>query len=343
MKRCWLSLPSKGQLIISTAIDICFMRKWMLLIICCSYTGLYAQVDSNYISSFALKNYLQVYAGSYSRNIQFSPTSKKGMIHTINLSPNSSGFTGFIAGYKKITLYGDVAIPATTKVNKDQTSVKAVSFFVSHFKNRWGVTGFMSYNRGLLMAQDNMPMMYGNRTDLRMFTTGVHLYRVFNWQQFSYIAASSQQMLQRKSAGSFVLITTPSYRIVKSSNSIIPTEISKYHLTGQMEASRRIQLVSLQVKPGYVYNFVAKGGSYFFAPSAYAGAGADYHSIQTASGRTNGTNLNAGYRVKLTTGINRQKFYATAEYILDHTRSYLYQSAVKNAYRECTLNVGWRF
>jgi hypothetical protein len=186
-------------------------------------------------------------------------------------------------------------------------------------------------------------VMYGNRTDLRMFTTGAHVYRIFNWQTFSYPAANSQQMLQRKSAGSFILITTPSYRIVQSSNSIIPTEISKYHLTGAMEMSRQIQLVSLQIKPGYAYNFVAKGGSYFFAPSVYAGAGADYHSIQTTSGRTNGVNLNAGYRVKLTTGINRQTFYATAEYVMDHTRSYLYHSAVKNTYRECTLNVGWRF
>jgi Domain of unknown function (DUF4421) len=319
------------------------MRKLILLIICCYQATLFSQVDSNYITSFKLKNYLQVYAGSYNRNIQFIPTARNGMVHTINLSPNSSAFTGFVAGYKRITLYGDVSIPKTTKVSKDQTSVKAVAFFLSHFKNKWGITAFVSYNRGLLMAQDNMPMMYGNRTDLRMFTTGAHVYRIFNSNHFSYTAANSQQMLQRKSAGSFILVTTPSYRIVQSSNSIIPTEISKYHLTGKMEMSRQIQLMSLQFKPGYAHNFVMKDGAYFFAPSVYAGAGIDYHSIVTASGRTNGVNFNAGYRAKLTTGLNRQKFYATAEYVLDHTRSYLYQSAVKNTYRECTLNLGWRF
>lgn len=319
------------------------MRKVILLIICFYHAGLYAQVDTNYISRFQLKNYIQLYAGSYNRSIQFVPAAKNGMIHTIHLSPNSSAFTGFVAGYKRLTLYGDVSIPKTTKVSNKETSVKAVAFFLSHFKNKWGITAFVSYNRGLLMAQDNMPMMYGNRTDMRMFTTGAHVYRIFNPQHFSYTAANSQQMLQRKSAGSFILVTTPSYRIVQSSNSIIPAEISKYHLTGKMEMSRQIQLVSLQVKPGYAHNFVIKDGSYFFAPSVYAGAGADYHSIVTTSGKTNGINLNAGYRAKLTAGINRQKFYATAEYVLDHTRSYLYHSAVKNTYRECTVNVGWRF
>lgn len=302
-----------------------------------------AQVDSVYIKDFQKKNYLQLYTGSYSRNIEFTPSNKMGMAHTINLSPNSSAFTGFVLGYKKIMLYGDFIIPKTSKVDKQETNVKAVSLFLSHFKNKWGVTAFVSYNRGLLMAQDNMAMMYGNRTDLRMFTIGAHVYRIFNPSRFSFTAANSQQMLQQKSAGSFIFVATPSYRVVQSNNSIIPTAISKYHLTGQMVMSKQIQLYSLQAKPGYAYNFIMKEGTYFIAPSMYAGVGADYHFIHTVTNTQAGFNLNAGYRFKLTSGINKQRMYATVEYVLDHTRSYLYQSTVKNTYRECTLNFGWRF
>ncbi len=302
-----------------------------------------AQSDTAYIGSFQKKNYLQLYSGSYSRNIEFTPTNKMGMAHTINLSPNSSAFSGFVLGYKKFVLYGDFIIPKTSKVNKQETNIKAVSLFLSHFKYKWGITGFVSYNRGLLMAQDNMPMMYGNRSDLRMFTVGAHVYKIFNPKRFSYTAANSQQMLQQKSAGSFIIAATPSYRIIQSNNSIIPSEISKYHLTGEMIMSRQVHLYSLQVKPGYAYNFVMQKGTYFIAPAIYAGTGVDYHLIHTVANKQFGFNLNAGYRLKLTSGINKQRFYGTVEYVLDHTRSYLYHSTVKNTYRECTLNFGWRF
>jgi Domain of unknown function (DUF4421) len=302
-----------------------------------------AQQDSSYISSFQRKNFLQLYAGSFTRSIEFVPQDKKGMPHQILLSPNSSAFCGFVLGYKKITLYGDIAIPQTSKVSRRQSDVKAASFFLSHFKYKWGVTGFLSYNRGLLMAQDNMFMMYSNRNDLRKFTTGAHFYRIFNPARFSFIAANSHQMQQKKSAGSFILSATPSYRIMQSAFTIIPVEISKYHLNGKMEMNRRIQLYSFQLKPGYAYNFTMKGGEYFIAPSLFTGTGADYHFITQTTGQNTGFNFNLGYRAKLTAGINKSRLYATVEYLVDHTRSYLYQSTVKNTYRECTLNVGWRF
>jgi hypothetical protein len=302
-----------------------------------------AQVDTAFIKTFAKKNFVQLYHGSYARAIEFVPENKAGMQHRICLSPNSASFGGFILGYKNFVLYGDFSLPGTHRVSSRQTNVKSLAFFLSHFCYKWGITAFASLNRGLLMGRENMPMMYSSRNDLRMFSAGVHLYRIFNPKYFSYAAASSQQMLQVKSAGSLIAVLTPAYRMIRSSESIIPTAISKYHLTGKMEISKKITLASLQFKPGYAYNFVMKGGTYFFAPAVYAGAGADFHRIETASDTQSGLNVNAGYRFKLTTGINKKKYYITAEYILDHTRSYLYQSAVKNTYRECSINVGWRF
>lgn len=314
----------------------------LLFFVVCSCTT-NAQNDTVFIKPFVHKNFVQLYAGSFSRTISFTPTEKNGAAHQITLSPNSSAFCGFVLGYKKITLYGDVALPQTAKVNRGQTDVRAFSFFLSHFKNKWGFTGFASYNRGLLMALDNMPMMYSSRTDLRKFTTGVHIYRIVNASKFSFIAANSQQMQQQKSAGSFIVKLTPSYRILKSPQSIIPVEKSKYHLTGEMTMIRQLQLLSLQLTPGYAYNFVFNNGDYFFAPSLFAGPGADYHILQQTSNRHNGLNFNFGYRFKITTGVNKARYFATIELLTDHTRSYLYRSLAKNTYRECTLNIGWRF
>jgi hypothetical protein len=319
------------------------LKLMLIAVITACATAVLGQTDTLYIKPFERKNFLQLYAGNFSRTISFTPVEKNGQTHEITVSPNSSAFCGFVLGYKKITLYGDVALPQTSKVNRSETDVRAFSFFMSHFKNKWGVTGFTSYNRGLLMAVDNMPMMYNSRSDLRKFTAGAHVYRIFNASKFSFVAANSQQMQQQKSAGSFIITLTPSYRILKSPQSIIPVEKSKYHLTGEMTMSRQLQLLSLQLKPGYAYNFVMKQGAYFVAPSFFAGPGADYHLLEQTLNKHNGFNFNIGYRFKLTAGINKQRYFATIEALADHTRSYLYRSVAKNTYRECSLNIGWRF
>ncbi len=316
---------------------------FLLLVVSFVAEPAFAQADTNYIGSFVNKNFIQLYGGSFARKIHFTPSGKESRQHQVRLSPNSSAFCGFVLGYKKITLYGDIALPQTAKINRQQTNVRAFSFFVSHFKNKWGFTGFVSYNRGLLMAVENMPVMYGSRIDIRKFTLGVHSYRIFNSSKFSYIAANSQQMLQRKSAGSFIIIATPSYRIMQSPESIIPIEKSKYHLTGEMTMSKQIQLLSLQLKPGYSHNFIWKQGAYFFAPSLFAGTGADYHLLQQTDTKLSGVNFNLGYRAKLTTGINKSRFFGTVEFLYDHTQSFIYRSIYKNTYTECTVNFGWRF
>ncbi len=319
------------------------MRKLFFFMFCFHLTSLYAQVDSNYMSSFERKNYLQLYAGEFTRKIMLMPKSNKSMQHEISFSPNSSAFTGFVLGYKKITLYGDIAIPQTSIVNKDQSNVKAIALFLSRFKNSWGVTFFGSYNKGLLMAQDNSVMMYADRNDIRMFTGGAHVYKIFNYKQFSYGAANSQLMLQKKSSGSFILLATPSYRIIRAGMSLVPQEISKYHFKGMPAAYNKIEMISLQARPGFAYTFVFKKGLLFIAPAVFAGIGADYHNVTAATSKHTAFNINTGYRAKLVTGINHKRFFATTEFLVDQTSSRIYQSIISNRYNECSVNVGWRF
>jgi hypothetical protein len=307
-----------------------------------SATG-FSQSDTSYISSIPQKDFLQLYAGSFSRSIEFCSTIEESQPAEIRYSPNSSAFCGFVLGYKKITLYGDVALPLFTKVNRTQSDVSAFTFFLSYFKSKWGITGFAGYNRGLLMRIENMSASYNSRTDMKMYHAGAHLYRIFNASRFSFIAANSQQMLQLKSAGSFILKITPSFRLIKTPESIIPFEKSKYHLTGEMMTTKQIQLLSLQVKPGYTYNFILPNTHFFIAPSFFAGTGIDYHFLKQPDKQINGFNLNFGYRFKTTAGINSNKYFLTAEFLRDHSRSYLYRSEVKNTYAECTLNFGFRF
>jgi hypothetical protein len=315
----------------------------LLALLCCS-NG-YAQADSScYSKPFAKKNYVQPYGGLFSRQVNIISRSANvnPAMKQVMLASNAAAFAGVNFKYKMLSLYFETAIPNTQLVHSSNTKVKSYSLFVNQFGSKWGVTGFFNYNKGLLTST-TPNMQYADRNDLRMLMAGAHVYRIFNSNKFSYLAANSLNGLQLKSCGSFVLLHTVLFRRLYSNQSIIPDSVSKYHFTGSKMASKNLNMYSLQLRPGYVYNFVFKQGKYFIAPAFYMGIGGDMHSFNTATEKHTGFNINWGSRIKIVGGINTAKYYATLEFISDETSSLLYQSKIYNHYKECSINLGWRF
>ncbi len=329
------------------------LRCFLLLLIVFLYNGLFAQKDScnlqktdssTFVENFTRKNYVQVYTGFFKRQFHFIPRKMgvmKGM-KDVMLSSNAAAFAGISVKYKKMSAYFETAIPQTALVHSSKTKVRGYSFFISQFYEKWGITGFLNWNKGLLTASNGL-MRYTDRNDLRMFTTGAYVYRIFNPKKFSYQAANSQSKLQVQNHGSFALMTTILYRKLYSNESIVPDSISKYHFTGSMEPSKNLQFYSTQLRPGYIYNLVFKQGKYFIAPALYAGMGADYHVFNTATEMHGGANFNWGYRFKMVAGINGKKMALTAELLTDRTTTHLYYSKLNNIYNEASINFSYRF
>ncbi len=302
-----------------------------------------AQEDSLiWFRDFAKKNRVSLYAGNFSRSIQIETSQKENKEKSVRFSPNSFAFVGVNLQFKKLFVYLETAIPNTHKLNADQSDVKGYALFLSNFKKEWGFTAFVAYNNGLLMGIDNKPL-YVNRNDIRRFSFGFHHYKIFNSKRFSYVSPNSGANQQVRSAGSPMLLTTPYFSLLQSNNSLLTADISSYHFNGCADPVRSLQLLSLQVKPGYIYNFVWGGGKYFFSPSAYAGIGAEYHVLKKNNDQLNDFNLNIGYRIKIVAGINNDRYYITAEWLRESSRSFLYGSQLKNTYQEMSLNVGVRF
>ena len=304
---------------------------------------IFAQKDSTKtVKEFSRKNFIQPYMGTFNRSIIFLSNEKNEERYGLRFSPNSSAFAGVSVNYKKLSIYAETSIPNTQKVDRSRTNVRSSALFVHHFTQKWGITGFASWNKGLLMYTPE-DEMYEDRNDLRMITIGAHFYNIFNGKKFSYTAANSMTKLQTKSKGSLMLMTTPVFRRLYSSESIIPDTIRQYHLTGTSSPSKSIQFISLQCKPGYIYNFVFGKGRYFISPALYAGAGIEYHTVNTKEERHNDFNLSTGFRAKLVTGINGEKFFLSFELLTDRNTAYLYKTIIKNNYTEMSCNLGFRF
>ncbi len=304
---------------------------------------LFAQNDSvSIIRDFSKKNFVQPYIGSFNRSLNFISKEKIGSTYNMKLAPNAALFSGVSLRYKKLNIYAEAAIPNTSKVPNRSTEVRAYSIFVHHFRKSWGITGFVSWNKGLLMKVP-FPSMYADRNDLSLMTFGAHFYSIFNGEKFSYAAANSMTRLQTKSKGSLIIMTTPVFRKLSTQVGIIPDSLRQFHFNGANDPSRSLQFISLQCRPGYIYNLVFKGGKYFFVPAFYAGAGAELHTFKTDKHQHTDLNISTGYRMKLTTGVNSNNYYLSLECLLDNTTTYLNKTTIKNTYTEISFNLGFRF
>ena len=298
--------------------------------------------DSSYYQPHSLQNNAKLYVGSFERQIRILPSKNNTDGGDYHFSPNSSMFVGASGQYKKLFLFVEAAVPGTHKVSPQENNVRGYGIFLSKFQAGWGITGFFSYNNGLLMQTPGM-MPYAPRHDIKMVTTGFHYYHFFNGKKFSYPVAAAALANQKKSAGSFALMITPSARWMSSKDGIVPMPGIRHHFKGYDESLENLNLFGLQVKPGYVHNFLLGKKGWYIAPMLFAGVGADWHVLKTNMLQDAGINFNKGYRAKIVGGYNGPKFFATVDLLTDYTQSYLYKSKVQNRYSEGSINLGFRF
>lgn len=324
-------------------INSLFLKYVLTFFLLMVSTEMFSQDDTaKLVEVFERKSMLQPYFGTFKRTITFLSKEKNSEMYGLRFSPNYGPFAGISLQYKKLNIYFETSLPNSQLVETNDSDVRSVSLFLNKFNEKFGFTGFLNWNKGLLMYMP-VPSMYGDRNDLRMITVGAHLYKIFNGTQFSYAAANSLTRLQKKSRGSLMLMITPTYKSLYSNHGIIPDSLRNFHLTGSSDPLRRLDFFSIQCRPGYIYNFVINNGKYFFSPALYAGAGTEFHTLITTDHLHHGYNLTSGYRIKVVTGVNGKRVYCSMELLLDSNTTYLYKTNITNTYREVTCNFGFRF
>jgi hypothetical protein len=314
-----------------------FYHFFLLLFFIAPPKRLCAQVDTLYIKKVEKKNFILPYAGTFSRSIYFSAKEQK---YSLRFSPNSSGFMGISAAYKKVHLTIELPIPGTYKIN-NINGINAIGKFVHFFGSRWGFTTFASFNSGMLMHPPG-ESMYQKRKDLKMLSAGTYVYRIFNHRHFSYTAASSMSEQQLQSSGSFIVMAIPSFRQMFSQASVIPKAVEAFHLNGSQDGFTTLRFISLHARAGYIHNFVWKRGVYFLSPSVYGGPGIEWHTYKSMKGNSNSLNMAATWRWKLVAGINGAKFFGSIEVLRDRAITFLKQTNIYNSYSEASLNIGIR-
>lgn len=177
--------------------------------------------------------------------------------------------------------------------------------------------------------------------DLAITTAGLTYLHLFNHKKFSLRASFTQNEIQRKSAGSFVLGSSINYMLMENSGNIIPKELRAVALADQQFV--KVSFYDISILPGYAHTFVYK--RFYFTIAPMLGLALQYQNFSTVDKR-NPTRISNGFRSlsKLSIGYNSDRFFCALTGTND-TYNYMLVPEVRlrTQISEARVVIGYRF
>lgn len=243
-----------------------------LLVTACAYAG---DTDTNYVQRFknifAAKVFLNKNGFTYAIRPQHNNAFTKQQLKNAEVIfnpyiPTTMGVSLNIEG---------IGASYTFKLKNDflDTLGRATSEFKQFQMNIYGTKfGFEAYYQDYrrfyyhYMGDELLAKNYNS--DIRAYQFGANAIMIFNGRKFSYNAAFNQTVLQKKSAGSLLLMMSLKFNELKSGD-LIPDSVKNFY--GEYTDLQRNRNYSYQMQLGYAFNLTKK--SFYFAGLAAAGAG----------------------------------------------------------------------
>jgi hypothetical protein len=307
------------------------MWRYLLLLLTIP-TTLYAQkTDSAYIQSFARKNMVELYGGTYSTTFKFRTHRRRQSNY--KLAVNSSGYLGGDVSYKWLYLQYSVNLPGTELDNKARYHYRLVRMqFGSHAVS---VEPFYNAYNGLLIPEHDHKG-YEAFQGIDFTNAGLDIYYYTNHKKYSYKAASSFSEQQLQSAGSLFMVATPLWHQIRWKK---PTpHLISDSLTYNLLSSNPSWL-SLVFKGGYTYNIVTGNHKWMIAPAVVMGAGA-LHELNT---KNTGLQTVTDIQGWINAGYNGKKFYTYLNASWENLNTNLLVKDMHRTDWNLSLTVGYRF
>jgi hypothetical protein len=259
----------------------------------------------------------------------------------IRLQPNVKGQAGLAVGFKYFTLAFGVQVPGTESDERKRGKTNYYDFSFGYFKRKFGGEIYYRYFKGMLRERNDFTEDF-IRPDIYLSTGGLNFFYASNHKKFSMRSAISQQEIQVKSAGSFVLLFNSQFRNLLADSSIIPTLIDRDVYFGELQGLSEMRFITASIRPGYAYNFVAKDGRWFISPAAFAGVGSGWYTSQSRVGYKTGLPLDVTFHAKAFAGYNHTKWFLSVFYTYDGNLN-VFKNSLVNMNTHCVgLNVGYR-
>jgi uncharacterized protein DUF4421 len=296
--------------------------------------------DTAYINQFVRLRNIQL--NTWVTSVDFSVNPRLiDSKYKVTLTPNVKGQIGMSAGFKWFTLSLGLQVPGTESDQSVYGKTRYIDFYFGGYKNQYGGEVYYRSFTGLFCnATANTPSTI--ISDAKLINYGLTFLYVFNKNKFSMRSAIGQQELQQKSAGSFVLFTNYNYRSMTADSSVIPATINTKEIFNDMQGLNDIRFHTLNIRPGYAHNFVARGGKWFISPSAFIGLGIAQYDYRSYTGIHNGYSLDADAHAKLSAGYNHDRIFFNFFFVIDQNYTAFGGNSSSLQTRSFGLNFGYR-
>ncbi len=214
--------------------------------------------DSTYIYDYSDKLILRIYTINKFNSLSIENKSKK---QELKFFPNGSTNLGIGYNYKKFGIGIAFGLPPSSENERKFGKTQRFDLQLSMYGRKIGADGFFQKYKGYYNSNpddffDWTSDVFPQLNSMKMLSTGVSSFYVFNSEKYSYRAAFIRDELQKKSAGSFLLGVFGIYDEASTEEGFIPNEFPD-----SIETAfdiKKFKNLALGISVGYAYNLVIK-------------------------------------------------------------------------------------
>lgn len=243
----------------------------------------------------------------------------------IRVRPNEMGSIGLRVSHRWVS--GALAFGVKNIQSEKKGTTEFFNLNINTYRQKWGFDGYFHSYKGQYITNDEiaaLPQFIDNETypvlpDVNTLYTGVNAYYISNHKKFSYRASFMSNEIQKKSAGSFVLMLSYSFFKMDSDTGFVPGDLqSTIPLSSQIIDGK---FNSWSIMPGYAYTLVfAK--KFFFTLSPSIGLMTQYQNYTTKGttekGQSDGNVFYPRGMARAALGHNASKWYWGISAIVDN-------------------------
>jgi hypothetical protein len=295
--------------------------------------------DSLFVRGFSRKN-----------DFRFNYTSQRYLLNYGSKHKNSSGsgkysnvsdLVGIGFTYKFIDLDISFSLPQSQVLQTGLQNLKLFRLAGSFSSRNWTVRGYWLEGTGMVVSDASGEFVSG--PSVYMLNLGVQYTRYFNSKKFSFRAASFQNEVQLKTAGSFLLRVEPFFRRLGMGTQLVPTSLDLPASYGEQAGLKYVYAPGLVLQPGYGFNWTSANTRWFISPMIFAGGGVALNVYNGNSGEKTKMSVEWKGSAVLNLGYNGPRMYVSlrSSYELDYFS--LNPSFFHTADLRLGVTVGYRF
>ncbi len=241
--------------------------------------------DSTYIYDYSDKLILRVYTINKFNSLSIGNKIKN---QELKLLPNGSTNLGIGYNHRKFGIGIAFGLPPSSENERKFGKTKRFDLQLNYYGRKIGADGFFQKYKGYFNSNPNdffdwTNDVYPQLSNMKMLSTGLSSFYVFNSEKYSYRAAFVRDEMQKKSAGSFLLGVFGIYDEASTEEGFIPNEFPDN--IGTDFDIKEFKNLALGISVGYAYNLVITE-RFIFGAAAIPGFGYQRVSIRHIDNRT---------------------------------------------------------